>query len=148
VLGATAKPKIGCANLVRTTERAPRQMSGQAVPMPGVVETGLTGSAVMARKLTGVTTISVVASGLVPDAPYVAHLHDLPCEVAQGGGHYKRDPDAATTNVTNEVWFALVADADGAAYDSTWTDHVTSADAASLVLHAEGGARVGCFDLR
>jgi hypothetical protein len=141
----TEKPKVACANLTRKTARAPLETTGTA----NVLATGMsmTGTAIMTRKLSGVTEVALVMTGLTPSTKYGAHVHNLPCAVEKGGGHYKFDKQVTEAIADNEIWFEMVADATGAASDATWTAKLAAADAQSLVVHGADGARLACFDL-
>lgn len=140
-------PKVACANLTRKTARMPLETTGTAQPLSGANGASLTGSAVMTRKLTGVTEVAVVMTGLTPNTVYQAHVHNQPCAVESGGGHYKLDRTITDALATNEMWFEMTADAKGAAHDSMWVDKIAAADAQSLVVHSES-ARIACFDLQ
>jgi hypothetical protein len=140
-------PKVACANLTRKTARLPLETTGTAVPLAGANGASLTGSAIMTRKLTGVTEVAVVMTGLTANTKYQAHVHNQPCAVESGGGHYKLDRNVQEALATNELWFELTADAKGAAHDSMWVDKIAAADAQSLVVHSES-ARMACFDLQ
>lgn len=142
---ATTTARVACASLTRMTEYGPLESEGTATPLAAATGLSLTGSAVLTRKLTGITVVAVVMTGLAPNVSYQAHLHAQPCSAAAGGGHYKID--RAGSGPDNEVGFDLTADATGAAYDSTWFHATAAADAASVVLHGVDGARLACFDL-
>ena len=38
---------------------------------------------------------------------YGSHVHNLPCSVDNGGGHYKLDPSEPTTIESNEMWVSF-----------------------------------------
>ncbi len=141
------KPKVACANLERKTARVPLETSGTAINLPAAGG-ALTGAVVMTRKLSGVTDVAVVVSGLEPGMTYDAHVHNQPCAFGDGGGHYKIDNTVSEALEDNEIWFELAADSKGAAHDSKWLAAIASAAAQSVVVHAEGGARLACFDLK
>ena len=101
----------------------------------------------MTRTLSGVTEVAVVMTGLTPSTTYQAHVHDQPCAVENGGGHYKFDRAVAEPIAANEMWFALVADVKGSAHDSMWVTKTAAADAMSIVVHSDM-ARIACFDLQ
>ena len=144
---ATA-PKVACADIERATPQLPLTTSGTAITLPTAGSLALTGSAVMTRKLTGVTDVAIVMTGLMPNTTYKAHVHDLPCAFDNGGGHYKFDRAITDAHESNEIWVSLVSDAEGAASDTTWTPRIAGADAQSLVVHGPDSARLACFDLR
>jgi len=143
---ATTTARVACANLTRMTAFAALESEGTAQPLQAAGGMSLTGTAVMTRKLTGVTVMAVVMTGLEPQVTYAAHLHAQSCSASAGGGHYKIDRNISEDPM-NEIGFALTADADGAAYDSTWFPVTAAADAASVVVHGNDGARLACFDL-
>jgi len=92
--------------------------------------TGITGRALMVRGLDGKTDVSIALTGMTASVAY------------------KFDPSVADARADNEIWFHLTSDAKGSAHDTTWVGKLARADAASIVVHAEDGARVACFDLR
>jgi hypothetical protein len=68
----------------------------------------------------GGTTFTLRVTGIdpsspVPDGGFGAHLHVGPCEASVG--HYKNDPSILTAIRENEVWFDLVPDEEGMAYN-------------------------------
>lgn len=148
VISDTNKPKVACAELARTTSRSSLQTSGNAIPLAAAGGLSLTGSAIMTRKLTGVTEVALVMTGLTPHTKYAAHVHDRSCAVENGGGHFKFDPTIMEALPENELWFELATDAEGTAHDSTWVSKLAGASAASLVVHAPDNARLACFDLQ
>jgi len=139
------KPKIACANLTRTTAQLAFETSGTATALQ--TDNAVSGSAVMTRKLTGVTELAIVIAGLQANTAYKAHVHDQVCAAASGGGHFKFDRTVSDARADNEMWLELTSDAEGGAYDTMWVDKLAGADAASVVIHDGGGARVACFDL-
>jgi hypothetical protein len=141
------KPKVACANLERITPRVLLETSGTAIALSDAAAT-INGAAVMKRRLTGVTDLAVVVSGLEPEKKYMAHVHNQPCAFGEGGGHYKFDNTITEAVAENEIWFDLTADADGAAHDSIWVAKLTSAAAQSLVVHGDEGVRLACFELK
>ena len=144
--GVITKVKIACGNLTRTTAVAPLEFTGTAQALPAAAGMSLTGTALMTRKFNGVTEVAVVMTGLTPNTAYSAHVHNQPCAFEAGGGHYKFDP--ASTEPTNELTFALEANAEGTASDSTWAAKIASAEAQSMIVHNPDGSRLACFDLK
>ena len=140
-------PKIACANLKRMTPKMPLETTGSAIALPGAMGASLSGTAIMTRKLTGVTEVAVVMTGLTPNEKYAAHVHNQPCAVDAGGGHYKFDRTIAEALASNEMWFDMTADAKGAAHDSMWVAKTAAADAQSLVVHSAMSG-IACFDLQ
>ena len=107
----------GCATYVNGYRP---ETTGTAQPLAGANGASIGGSAIMTRKLTGVTEVAVVMTGLTPDTKYQAHVHNQACAVDNGGSHYKFDRSIAEALNTNEMWFELTADSKGAAHDSMW----------------------------
>jgi len=140
-------PKVACANLTRMTPKMPLETTGSAIALPGANGAPLGGSAIMTRKLTGVTEVAVVMTGLTASTKYQAHVHNQPCAVEAGGSHFKFDRSITEAQAANEMWFELTADAEGSAHDSMWVAKTASADAMSLVVHSEM-SRIACFDLQ
>jgi hypothetical protein len=85
------------------------------------------------------TFINFDVEGLDETASYVAHVHELPCEVDKGGGHYKRDTTIATEMEINEIWPDLDMQ------EQTFP-HAARYDAQSLVIHRmeAGTPKVAC----
>ncbi len=99
------------------------------------------------REGTVLTDLVVAMSGLRADTDYPGHLHEAPCS-ADGGGHYKHDPDGATVP-PNEVHFTLGAGPDGAAIaHGSEADWWLEPGARSVVVHdPDDGAKLLCIDL-
>jgi hypothetical protein len=144
--GTITKVKIACGNLTRTTAAAPFETTATPLALPAAAGMSLSGTALMTRKFNGVTEVVVAMAGLTPNTSYAAHVHNQPCAVEAGGGHYKFD--AASTEVGNEMTFALDANSEGNASDSMWVAKVASAEAQSLIVHGTDGSRLACFDLK
>lgn len=81
------------------------------------------------------TELSYEIEGFSEDTEYMAHVHALPCNVSDAGGHYKQDPTVTETNANNEIWLDLGSTDDGEAADSVTSDHRARLDAQSVVLH-------------
>lgn len=144
------KPKVACANLVRTVFPGLAR-SGQSVLLADGMSRlpGLSASASMSRTLAGATVATLNARGLTPGTTYPAHVHDRPCAVDGGGGHYKMDAlETGDPDPANEIWLSLEADASGQASDSTWVAEVARSEARSIVIHDPvDKARLACIDL-
>lgn len=149
VVDAATKPKVACADLVRTTWPGVGT-EGDAQTMPAGTDAGLTitGSATMSRTLAGISQVTLSASGLAADTDYGVHVHNLPCSVQEGGSHYKFDNSVADPVETNEIWLKLSTDGTGAATDTNWVDHLARGEAQSLVVHDADKNRMACFDLQ
>lgn len=148
VVDAATKPKVACADLVRASWPGV-QTAGDAQVMQAATDAGLaiTGSATMSRTLAGITQVTLSAAGLAPDSEYSVHVHNLPCSVQDGGGHYKFDASIADPVETNEIWLKLSTDGSGSATDDVWVDHLARSEAQSLVIHDADKNRLACFDL-
>jgi Cu-Zn family superoxide dismutase len=96
---------------------------------------GVAGEATLERA-DGGTTVSLSASGLEPDAEYVAHLHTEGCDQAEPGGpHFKFDPDGSD-EPPNEIHLELRSDARGAGKARASSGReVPVGEAGSVVLH-------------
>jgi hypothetical protein len=144
IVGAEV-PKVACANLVRE-QYLPLSTFGQLTPLPaaGVV---VGGSATLTRRMDGASLLKLEAQGLVPGAQYAAHLHELPCGVADGGGHFLYDPAQPDGTPGNELAVDLVAGADGTATRTVGEAWMARAEGQSVVLHSADGTRLACADL-
>lgn len=102
------------------------------------------------------TAVTVNVSGLDPDKVYGSHLHNGTC-ASGGGGHYQ-NVEGGSRIPPNELWIStsgdgLVPNPGGVAHGvgaATWMARVSSAstNARSVVVHAPGGARIACADLK
>src|SRR5690606_6948508 len=113
------------------------------------VDQTLTGEATLTRTPNS-TTVSLEVNGLSTDAEYVAHVHALPCEVSDAGGHYKLDPTIEETQESNEIWLPIESDNQGSAQSEVSVFVAARLDAQSVVLHRVEGAeqvKVGCANL-
>jgi hypothetical protein len=82
------------------------------------------------------TELSYDISGFEEDSTeYMAHVHALPCNVMDAGGHYKLDPTVVDTVEANELWLDLGSTEDGEAADSIASEHRVRLDAQSVVIH-------------
>jgi Cu/Zn superoxide dismutase len=96
------------------------------------------------------TEISYAIAGLGEDPEYMAHVHALPCDVTDAGGHYKIDPTVTDAVEDNELWLDLGNTGDGEAEDSVSSAHRARLDAQSVVLHRmsdDTPLKVACADL-
>ena len=113
------------------------------------------------RRMSGATSGRIVLRGLDPGLVYAAHLHNAPCELGAGGGHYK-DETAGIGAPPNELWFAssddpfagVTANRGGVARGFGAADWVARPEAQSIVIHqvvsatgTSGGPKVACADL-
>jgi hypothetical protein len=145
ILADLTAVKVGCANLVRSTAHTDLTTTGPAIALPDGV--GVTGSATMVRTLAAQTKVSLNVSGLTAGAMYKSHVHNQPCAVENGGGHYVMDPLGTVGVPENEIWLDLTAAGDGTATATVTSPALARAEAQSVVLHSAEGARMACFDL-
>ncbi len=144
-------PKVACADLPRQgytdavqTGDATLLDEGEARGYGNLMATGR-----LMRERAGTTMASIELSGLMAGMEYPIHVHELPCDVAEGGAHYKIDPSVEETVESNEIWLNVTADANGAASRMTSVDHLARAEAQSMVIHdGADNARLACIDLQ
>jgi hypothetical protein len=111
---------------------------------------GYTGEALLERRKNGLSKVIVRWAGLPRTGQrvtYGSHVHNLPCSVDNGGGHYKLDPSEPTVIESNEMWVGF-----STRYSSKTVRKIfritPRADAQSIVLHdPDTGARAACVDL-
>ncbi len=141
-------PKVACADLTRESYIGLRTY-GEIANLPGADARGIVvgGSALMHRRMDGITVVELDVTGLPPNAEHPVHVHDKPCDVAEGGAHYFIDP-AGPEGVENEIWPNVVANASGAGSRTLAVEHLARAEAQSLVIHdGADNARLACVDL-
>jgi len=85
------------------------------------------------------TELSYEITGLDGEEDYMAHVHALPCDEADAGGHYKFDPTEEATDEDNELWLELGSTTDGESSDSIESAHRARLDAQSVVVHRATG---------
>lgn len=106
------------------------------------------GSGKLERKANGTTVASVALSGLLPNTAYTGHVHDRPCHISGGGGHYKLDYSNALAVESNEIWIRVTTDASGSGSGSTMSQAIARPEAQSIVIHdPTDGGRIACMDL-
>jgi len=106
------------------------------------------GSGKMERLSNGTTQASMSVSGLVPNTAYVSHVHDRPCHVMSGGGHYKLDYSNTAAVESNEIWIRFTTDANGAGAGSVVSNAIARPEAQSIVIHDPAdSARIACMDI-
>lgn len=142
--------KVACADLTRVSY-PPLWTSGTAQLLDAAFTSdhqALSATAEMTRTLGGFTQVELSAFGLAAGETYPVHVHDRPCSVDDGGGHYKIDAEEAETIEENEVWLPVTADDEGAGTSSVEVAHTARPEAQSLVVHHfDGGDRLACIDL-
>lgn len=108
----------------------------------------VTGVANLTRLPDGTTSAVISAKGLLPATAYTAHVHDHPCAIAGGGGHYKIDPTNMGTSEANEMWLKFTTDAAGAGLANASFKHLARPEAQSMVIHDPADSmRIACVDL-
>lgn len=106
----------------------------------------ISGRAHMTRTADGQTIVSVHADGLLPNTSYGVHVHNLPCDVSNGGGHYQ-DVVGGSVDAVNEIWPLFTTNAAGVGNGYAANDFSARPEAQAVVIHAPGGARIACADL-
>jgi hypothetical protein len=106
----------------------------------------IAGLAVMVRTADGQTIVTTHASGLAPNRTYGTHVHNLPCGVSNGGGHYQDVPGGPVDPV-NEIWPMVGTNAAGVGQGSAMNDFTARPEAQAIVIHDADGARIACADL-
>jgi hypothetical protein len=106
----------------------------------------ITGDARMIRTADGKTIVIVHVEGLAPDTAYGSHVHQQACANGEADGHYKFDP-AGPATPPNEIWPAFTTNAAGIGNGYASVDGTAGSNAVSVVVHAPGGAKIGCADL-
>ncbi|MCM2280613.1 MAG: hypothetical protein NDI61_02065 [Bdellovibrionaceae bacterium] len=108
----------------------------------------VTGTARIDRLPSGQTRVAVKVAGLAANTTYMAHVHDRPCHISGGGGHYKIDPSVTTAVESNEIWPHVMTGADGAGSATVVVEHLARPEAQSIVIHdpADSG-RLACVDI-
>jgi hypothetical protein len=107
----------------------------------------ITGRAQMIRTPEGATIVSVHVEGLAANTTYGSHVHQLPCGVSDADGHYRNDP-AGPAAPPNEIWPGFTTNDAGIGNGNATVRWVAGASAQSVVVHAPGGAKIACADLR
>jgi hypothetical protein len=121
---------------------------GDIHPFAAGAGLGVSGSAQMIRTPDGRTIVTVHLEGLSPDTTYASHVHAAACDVGDADGHYKFDPAGAATP-PNEIWPGPITTNDaGVGNGNTIAAGTAGPAARSVVVHAPGGAKIACADLR
>lgn len=142
--------KLACADLV------PEQILGatasgtfSAFAAYEAIDEAIGGTAALLMSSSSELTLDL--SGLSEADSYLAHLHVMPCEVIDGGGHYKLDPSVVEALAANEVWPEIVVAPGGTAQATAEVSgHTIREDGASVVLHRVAGEevpKVACANL-
>jgi len=107
----------------------------------------VSGRAQMIRTADGRTIVTVHVEGLAPDTAYGSHVHQQACATGEADGHYKFDP-AGPAAPPNEIWPAFTTNAAGVGNGFASVAGTAGPNAVSVVVHAPGGAKIACADLR
>jgi len=147
------KPRVACATLEKAGEKQTMISEGKVISpfSEGLNQyANVTGKAVLERHHNGMSKVTVRWAGL-PDTgslvDYGSHVHNLPCSVENGGGHYKLDPMEDTTIESNEMWVGFTTRHPFKVVRKNFS-FTARADAQSIVLHdPDTGGRAACIDL-
>lgn len=105
----------------------------------------ISGQAHMVRTADGRTLVKVQASGLAPHTSYPVHVHNAPCNVNNGGGHYQHEGGAV--DAVNEIWPAFTTNAAGHGNGMAVNEFTARPEAQAIVIHDTDAARIACVDL-
>lgn len=105
------------------------------------------GHAQLVRNAAGRTLALVQASGLAPNTTYPVHVHNAPCAVNNGGGHYQHEV-GGPVDAINEIWPGLTTNAAGYGAGKAFNDFSARPEAQAIVIHDTDGARIACADLQ
>ena len=139
--------RIACADLT-APQNGTKLYKGDFVSFNSgsEMDLGINGYAQMVRSGNS-TYVTVRVEGVVENQTYPAHVHNLPCDVSNGGGHYKIDPTVDTVIAENEIWPLVSSDENGVGTGSASALHIARPEAQSVVVHAPDGTRLACATL-
>jgi hypothetical protein len=106
----------------------------------------LSGHAQMVRTADGKTIVTVHVEGLLPNTTYGSHVHQQACGVGDADGHYRFDPTGPAAP-PNEIWPSFTTNVAGIGNGRAVAYGTAGPGAVSVVVHAPGGAKIGCADL-
>ena len=106
----------------------------------------ISGLAVMVRTGSDMTLVSVKAAGLASNVSYPVHVHNQPCAVGSGGGHYQHVVGGDVDSI-NEIWPGFTTNVAGIGSGQARNDFRARPEAQSIVIHDTDGARIACADL-
>jgi hypothetical protein len=109
----------------------------------------ISGRAQMERTAAGPTLVQVHVTGLKPGISYGVHVHNLPCAVNDGGGHYQHIVGGPVDDA-NEIWPAFTTNPAGAGNGNAYHAFTARPEAQSIVIHdpTAANARIACADLQ
>jgi len=105
------------------------------------------GDAVMIRTPANRTVVVVIVMGLAPNTTYGAHVHKQACANGDADGHYKFD-SAGPVDSVNEIWPGFTTNPSGIGIGFAQNVGIAGSSAVSVVIHAPGGAKIACADLK
>jgi hypothetical protein len=106
----------------------------------------ISGRAQMVRTADGRTLTSVQVWGLAPVTTYPVHVHNTPCGVNSGGGHYQ-NVTGGPVDIVNEIWPGFTTNDTGHGQGFAANAFTARPEAQSVVVHDTDGARIACADL-
>lgn len=106
----------------------------------------ISGTAQMVRTAAGRTLVHVQAWGLAANTAYPVHVHNAPCSVNNGGGHYQHEVGGPVDPI-NEIWPGFTTNAAGHGNGRAANDFTARPEAQSVVIHDTDAARIACADL-
>jgi hypothetical protein len=106
----------------------------------------ITGFAQMVRTANKHTLTFIQVWGLAPYTTCPVHVHNLPCEINDGGGHYQDVVGSPVDNV-NEIWPGFTTNVVGHGIGYAANDFIARPEAQSVVIHDGDGARIACANL-
>jgi PKD repeat protein len=95
------------------------------------------------------TRAAIDVTGLAPAAHHMVHVHEQPCDQANGGAHFRFD-EALPFGPENEIWLPFTSDGEGSSGPvAVARPQRAGPKAVSVVVHdhANPALRVGCADL-
>lgn len=107
----------------------------------------VSGTARLVRTADGRTLAKVQAWGLAPNTTYPVHVHNAPCAVNNGGGHYQHEVGGGVDPI-NEIWPGFTTDDAGHGAGKTVNDFTARPEAQAVVIHDTDGMRIACADLQ
>ena len=109
----------------------------------------ISGRAQMERTAAGTTLVQVHVTGLRPGVSYGVHVHNLPCGVSNGGGHYQ-NVVGGPVDAANEIWPAFTSNEAGVGNGNAEHAFTARPEAQAIVVHDPdaGNARIACADLQ
>lgn len=106
----------------------------------------ISGKAILLRTADGRTLAKVQAWGLASQTTYPVHVHNAPCAVNNGGGHYQHEVGGAVDSI-NEIWPGITSNVAGHGVGHAANDFTARPEAQAVVIHDTDGARIACADL-